>query len=161
MRWKWLSGAALSLAALAGCQGPKAPLGATAAGVEKATAAFHEALRTNDAETFLSFVADDVVMMPPGEAPVRGKDALRAWYAAFLSQNRTSSLVLGDREVLVGEGFAVELGSFEWGLVPAAGGSPTVDRGHYMQVWNRQPDGQWRFAREIWNSSAPTEAATP
>ena len=161
MNLRWLSGGALSLAVLVGCNGPNSPLGATTAEVEKATTAFHEALRTNDSETFLSFVADDVVMMPPGEAPVRGKDALRAWYATFLSRYRTSSLTLGDREVLVGEGFAVELGSFEWGLVPAAGGAPVVDRGHYMQVWKRRPDGQWRFAREIWNSSAPAEAGTP
>jgi uncharacterized protein (TIGR02246 family) len=153
-----LPSAALSLAALVGCYGPKAPSSATTADVERATAAFHEALRTNDAETFLSFVADDVVMMPPGEAPVRGKDALRAWYAAFLSRYRTSSLTLGDREVFVGEGFAVEIGSFEWGLIPAAGGAPVLDQGNYMQVWKRQPDGQWRFEREIWNSSAPASA---
>jgi len=31
-----------------------------------------------------------------------------------------------------------------------------LDRGNYMQVWKSQPDGQWRFGREIWNSSAPT-----
>ena len=153
-----LSVTALSLASLAGCNGPKAPSSAARADVERATGAFHEALRTNDAQTFLSFVAEDVVMMPPGEAPIRGKDALRAWYAAFLSQYRTSSLTLGEREVLVGEGFAVEIGSFEWGLIPAAGGSPVLDRGSYMQVWKRQPDGQWRFEREIWNSAAPASA---
>jgi len=98
------------------------------------------------------------VMVPPGEAPVRGKDALRAWYATFLSQYRTSSLTLGDRELFVGEGFAVEMGSFEWGLTPAAGGAPVLDHGHYMQVWKQRPDGQWRFEREIWNSSGPASA---
>jgi len=153
----WLSIAALSLA-LGGCNGTKAPSRAATADVERATAAFHEALRTNDTETFLSFVADDVVMVPPGEAPVRGKDALRAWYATFLSQYRTSSLTLGDRELFVGEGFAVEMGSFEWGLTPAAGGAPVLDHGHYMQVWKQRPDGQWRFEREIWNSSGPASA---
>ena len=149
-----LCSAALSLAAPIGCNGPKATSSATRADVERTTAAFHEALRTNDAEKLLSFVADDVVMMPPGEAQVRGKVALRAWYAAFLSQYRTSSLTLGDREVFVEQGFAVEIGSFEWGMIPAAGGTPVLDRGNYMQVWRRQPDGQWRFEREIWNSSA-------
>jgi uncharacterized protein (TIGR02246 family) len=153
--FRLLSIAALSLAALVGCNGPRAPSSATTADVERATAAFHQALRANDTETFLSFVADDVVMMPPGEAPVRGKDALRAWYAAFLSQYRTSSLTLGGREVFVGDGFAVEVGSFEWGLSPAKGGDPVFERGNYMQVWKRQPDAQWRFEREIWNSSAP------
>ena len=129
------------------------------AAVESATTAFHQALRTNDTATFLSYVADDVRMMPPGEAPVVGKGAVRAWYAAFLTQYHTSSLTLSEREVFVGTGWATELGKFEWGLAPAGGGATVVDRGHYMQVWSRQPNGQWRFAREIWNSEALAPAA--
>ena len=126
---------------------------------EAAHSAMHDALRMNDADAVLAFVADDVVLMPPGEAPVRGKHAMREWYAAFLSQFRTSSLALADREVLAGDDWAVDLGTYEWGLTPAAGGAPVVDRGNYVQVWKRQPDGQWRFAREIWNSAAPATLA--
>jgi ketosteroid isomerase-like protein len=100
--------------------------------VERATEAFHEALRTNDLETFMSYVAADVFFMPPGEPPVRGRDALRTWMAAFLAQFRTSSLTLADREVLVGNGWAVELGTFEWALQPVAGGAEVIDRGNYM-----------------------------
>lgn len=122
---------------------------------ESATAAFHEALRTNDAEALFAYVADDVVMMPPGEEVIRGKDAMREWYAGFLSQYCTSSLILSDREVFVADHWAVELGTFEWGLTPAAGGIPVVDRGNYMQVWKPAADGRWRFEREIWNSSTP------
>jgi ketosteroid isomerase-like protein len=77
---------------------------------ETATAAFHQALRTNDSQALFAYVADDVLLMPPGEDAVRGKDAMRGWYAAF-SQYRTSSLTLSDREVLVSELWAVELGS--------------------------------------------------
>ncbi len=153
------------LVALLSCAGPE-PSAAGGDGkpgraeVEATTEKFHQALRTNDADRLFSFVADDVVMMPPGEAAIRGKAAMREWYAAFLSQFRTSSLVLGDREVFVGAGWAVEVGSYEWGLEPAAGGGdPAVDRGHYMQVWRRRPDGRWQFAREIWNSTAPPPAA--
>jgi ketosteroid isomerase-like protein len=40
-------------------------------------------------------------------------------------------------------------------VVPVAGGKPLVDRGSYMQVWQRQPDGRWLFSREVWNSSVP------
>ena len=101
------------------------------------------------------YVADDVLLMPPGEAAVRGKSAMRDWYAAFLAQYSTSSLILSDCEVFVGDRWAVELGTYEWGLTPRAGGAALVDRGNYMQVWRSQSDGQWRFEREIWNSSAP------
>ena len=153
---KWQSVVALSLLASIGCGEAKARSSAARSEVERAATAFHQALRTNDMDAFMSYVADDVVLMPPGEAAVRGKAALQAWYASFLSQYRTSSLTLSAREVFVREGFAVEVGTFEWGLTPAAGGAPVLDRGSYMQVWKRQPDGNWRFEREIWNSSAPT-----
>jgi uncharacterized protein (TIGR02246 family) len=125
------------------------------AAVEAATAAFHQALRTNDARALFAYVADDALMMPPGEPVVRGKGAMREWYAGFLSHYHTASLTLSDREVFVGDEWAVELGSYEWDLMLAAGRELVRDRGNYMQLWKVQPDGQWRFEREIWNSSAP------
>lgn len=125
------------------------------AAFEAATAEFHQALRTDNADGLFAFVADGVVMMPPGEPAVHGKASMREWYAGFLSAFSTTSLTLANREVFVGEGWAVEMGSFEWGLAPVAGGDSLLDRGSYLQVWSSQPDGQWRFEREIWNSSLP------
>jgi uncharacterized protein (TIGR02246 family) len=131
------------------------------AAVERTTTAFHQALRTNDLEGFMAYVADDVVFMPPGEPAVRGRDAVRKWITAFLAQYRTSALTLANREVRVGSGWAVELGTFEWTLQPVAGGSAVTDRGNYMQVWQRQGDTAWRFAREVYNSSVPPAPAAP
>ena len=130
-----------------------AGVASTRAAVEVATEAFHQALRTNDPERLFAYVADDVQMMPPGEPVVRGKSAMREWYAAFLSQYRTTSLVLADREVLVGDLWAVELGSYEWVLQPLPGGESVRDRGNYMQVWRMHEGGRWLFERELWNSS--------
>ena len=125
---------------------------------EKATAVFHQALRVNDADGLFAYVAEDVVMMPPNEAPIRGKTAMQAWYRTFLSAFRTTTLSLTNREVTVSEDWATELGQYEWGLQATAGGDPVVDKGNYMQIWKREQDGKWRFFREIWNSSLP---ATP
>jgi ketosteroid isomerase-like protein len=123
---------------------------------EKATAAFHRALTANDSEGLFVYVAGDVLMMPPNEAPIRGKSAMQAWYRTFLSAFRTTTLVLTDREVTVSDSWATELGQYEWGLQPTAGGDPVVDKGNYMQIWKRGLDGSWRFFREIWNSSIPS-----
>jgi ketosteroid isomerase-like protein len=123
--------------------------------LEAASEALDRALGTDDVEALFALVADDVVLMPPGEAPVRGKAAMREWYLGLLSQYRTESLILTDREVSVAAGLAVVAGTHEWRLQAAAGGDPVVDHGKYMQVWKQQPDGRWLFAREIWNSSVP------
>jgi ketosteroid isomerase-like protein len=45
----------------------------TSSAFEAATAGFHQALRTNDAEAWFAYVAEDVWLMPPGEGAVRGK----------------------------------------------------------------------------------------
>ena len=90
---------------------------------------------------------------------MRGRDAVRKWMAGFLAQSRTTSLTLANREVLVGNGWAVELGTFEWALQPSAGGSAVVNRGNYMQVWKQQSDKKWQFAREVYNSSVPPAPA--
>lgn len=100
-------------------------------------------------------------MMPPGEPPLRGKAAMRAWYDAFLSQYRTSSFVLADREVIVGESWAVVIGAYEWALEPRAEGDHFVDRGHYVQVWRHESDGRWLFVRELWNSTVPPATPEP
>lgn len=144
---------------LAGCdrraESPQAAASEEQVVVEKATAALHQALRTNNVEVFLSYIDDGAVLAPPGEPPVRGKAALGDWYRAFLAKYRTTALTLSDKEVFVGQGWAVEFGRFEWTLAPTDGSAAVVDRGTYMQVWKRRPDGGWRFAREVWNSSAP------
>ena len=148
-----LRGAADEKATASRAETKSTAMGALRADFEKATAAFHQALRTNDSEGFFVYVAWDVVMMPPNEAPVRGKAAMQTWYRTFLSAFRTTTLILTDREVTVSDSWATELGQYEWGLQPTAGGDLVVDKGNYMQLWKRAPDGNWRFFREIWNSS--------
>jgi hypothetical protein len=43
--------------------------------------------------------------------------------------------------------------------MPKAGGDPMLDHGNHMQLWKRQPDGNWCFAREIWTSAIPASTA--
>lgn len=139
---------------------PKTPGQVARAGVDSAANRLLAALRADASDSLLALMAEDVVIMPPNEAILRGKAAVRAWYDQFLTQMRTSSLTITDREVLIGGDWATEVAAFEWGLVPVAGGPPLIDRGSYIQVWHREPDGRWLFSREIWNSSAPLPAPT-
>jgi ketosteroid isomerase-like protein len=125
------------------------------AGVDSASNRLLTALRNNASDSLMALMADDVVLMPPDEAVPNGKAAVRTWYDQFLTQLRTSGLAITNREVLIGNEWATELAAFEWTLVPVAGGSAVIDRGSYVQVWRREPDGRWLFSRELWNSSTP------
>jgi ketosteroid isomerase-like protein len=125
------------------------------AGVDSAANRLLTALRTDASDSLTALMADDVVLMPPNEAVLKGKAAVRAWYDQFLTQLHTSSLTITDREVLIGGEWATELAAFEWTLEPVAGGPAVIDRGSYVQVWHREPDGRWLLSRELWNSTAP------
>jgi len=161
-----IAGACACLMALVSCSqaGKAAPSGSPGAPdisvLAATTAAFHQTLRDNDLPRFMSYVDRSAVIAPPGEPVLRGKDKIEKWYKDFLANYRTASLRLSNKEDFVGAQWAVEFGHFDWRLQPTNGGATVVDHGTYMQVWKRQADGSWRFAREVWNSS-PEVVAKP
>ena len=152
----------LYLTSVCGCAGSKPTVSgvgttasATRAVFEAATTAFHGALRTNDGDALFFARGGRCRDDAAGGSSHPGQGGNAGVVPGFLAQFRTSSLTLNDREVFIGEGWAVETGTYQWGLEPAARGGPIIDRGNYMQVWTSQPAGEWKFAREIWNSSVP------
>jgi ketosteroid isomerase-like protein len=36
-----------------------------------------------------------------------------------------------------------------------ASGEPTTDKGKYVEVWEKQPDGKWKCGTDTWNSDMP------
>jgi ketosteroid isomerase-like protein len=150
--------AAVLVASAVACAAPAADTAkdgdvALQASVDSAANRLLAALRSDAPDSLLALMPDDVSIMPPNEPALVGKPAVRSWYEAFVKQMRTSSLTITNRELLIGGRYATEVASFEWTLVPRAGGAPITDRGTYMQVWRREPSGQWVFSREVWNSS--------
>ena len=51
--------------------------------------------------------------------------------------------------------FAFVRGDFSATLTPKAGGEPTLDTGKWMGLWQRQADGSWKIAADIFNSDLP------
>jgi len=58
-------------------------------------------------------------------------------------------------ELNVAGDWAFARGPFELRLTPKPGGEPVVDRGKFIDVFRRQGDGSWRFARVIFNRNRP------
>lgn len=148
----------LTLAALAiGCSSSESAKPATPgigqlSAVDSASENLLGALRTDNAEALLALMSDDVIIMPPNEAVLNGKPAVRAWYEAFVKQMHTTSLAISNRELFLGGSYATEVSQYEWTLKSVEGGPPVTSRGSYMQIWHLQPDGRWLFSREVWNS---------
>lgn len=116
---------------------------------------FLQAWLTNDPDALMQELADNVVFMPPGQEPARGKAAVRAWFMATIAEATTVSLQLPERDVVVAGEWGIESGSFSWTLSPVGGGALFVARGSFITIWRRDPDGEWKVASDIWNSTDP------
>ena len=153
--------AALVTAIACSSPAPDRPAAAPAgdrADIDSAANRLLAALRTDSPDSLLALMTEDVVIMPPNEPILRGKPAVRDWYGKFVGMMRTTGLTVANRELLIGGDYASEIATFEWGLVSREGGPAITDRGSYIQIWQRQPDGRWLFSREVWNSTAPPGA---
>jgi ketosteroid isomerase-like protein len=120
---------------------------------------FLAAMRANDPTALLRELTDDVRFMPPNQAPVEGKAAVRGWYEGVLAEATTVDVQVSARQVVVTGDWGIEEGHYDWTLKPTAGGAPFVARGSFLAIWRRDQGGAWKACRDIWNSTDPVPAA--
>lgn len=111
-----------------------------------------------DTEKILALRTDDVVYVVPGRAPLVGQDAVRKYLEEIRHQSADWDMLAYEenwQEVQVAGDFA-----FEWGTVnirarQAGESRESAAVRNVMQVLRRQPDGDWKISRAIWNLQAP------
>ena len=112
------------------------------------------AVNNGDADAWVATFTDDGVQMPPNAPANAGSECIRAWSKAFLAPFSVRFTLFID-EVQVGGSWAFERGTYKIDLTPKAGGESIQDIGKYITVYERQPAGAWKIARDIWNSNNP------
>ncbi|HEX9121299.1 MAG TPA: SgcJ/EcaC family oxidoreductase [Terriglobales bacterium] len=123
-----------------------------------------EANMALDTEKLLALRTDDVVYLVPGRAPLVGQDAVRKYLGEIRGQLANWDMLAYEenwQEVQVVGDFA-----FEWGTVNIRARQEGEKREsaalrNVMQVLRRQPDGDWKISRSIWNIQAPQSAPPP
>ena len=114
-----------------------------------------EAIIAGDTERYVALLADDAVLMPPNGPPIVGKSAIRSWNQEMSKRFRIQKYAPVDQEIIQAGDWAFRRATFDWSLVPVAGGQPIQDSGKFIIIYKRQVDGSWRVARDIWNSNTP------
>ena len=117
------------------------------------------AMKAGDTALLATLLTDDVIFCPPHEHTRKGKQEVMAWARQVFSQVKTYWLSVSDRKVALAGDRAFESGSFVSAVAPAEGGETTRDHGRFLTIWQRQSDGSWRVAYDIWNSSGPLPSA--
>jgi uncharacterized protein (TIGR02246 family) len=105
-----------------------------------------DAVNAGNLVRLLTLVADDVVFLNPGQAPV-GRDGFSTVFQAAHEQARIHCISALEEVAVVGE-VAYTRSRDSVSVIPLAGGDAMQLSGHRITVYRKQPDGRWILARD-------------
>jgi ketosteroid isomerase-like protein len=120
-----------------------------------------KAAAAKDVAQTIAHYSDDAIVLPPNATSAATKEAIRnVWKDMFASP----SLVISWQPTRVQVGKSGEMawvrGTYELTMNDASG-KPIDDRGKYLEVWEKQTDGNWKCAADMWNSDLAASASGP
>jgi ketosteroid isomerase-like protein len=121
---------------------------------QAAHGAYVTAINSNDVDTLLADLTDDVVYQSPGEAEIIGKPAVRRWLAEYFGATRTYWEKRSIAFVVNGD-WAFERYTYKSTDTDRKTGAVTTDVGKGINIFRRGSDGRWRVAIDGWSSDRP------
>ena len=151
---------AVLLVLLAACQKKAEDTSADEAAIANSGPEWAAALNAGDADKMAGMYWEDAVIQPPGASSAEGREAIRDFLAAEISNAKAAGMTMNipkAGKIDVSGDLAYEAGTYS---VSDASGA-TVDTGKYLGVFQKR-NGKWLYVRDTWNSdTAPTAAAAP
>ncbi len=113
------------------------------------------AIESKDATTFVSFYADDAVLMHPNQPAIQGRNAIRASLEEMLRlPNLSFSFTPTRIDVAEAGDFAYETGTYRFAADMQ--GTRLNDEGKYVTVW-KKIGADWKIVSDINNSDRSIE----
>ena len=101
--------------------------------------------------------AENGVAMPSNSEAIRGHSALLKFaegYPPFTNFTAEVTEVEGSATMAYARGtYAI--------TITMPGMSPMPDKGKFLEIWKKQPDGSWKVAIDMFNSDMPMPAPAP
>ncbi|HMH13548.1 MAG TPA: DUF4440 domain-containing protein [Edaphobacter sp.] len=113
---------------------------------------------SHDVDGTVAFYADDAILLPPDEPLAGDKASIRASWAGTLPAMDTISWNVKTIEVAKSGELAYLTGAWTT-TAKGPNGTPVPVIGKLLEVWKKQPIGQWKCAADIFNSDAPANPA--
>jgi len=123
--------------------------------VDEFNAAWTAAMTSGETAGMMKFYSDSALSLPPNMAPIKGKEAIKAWTDQMAKSEMKATVARFTMTDLSASGtVAYEIGTYEV-VAHAPKIGEIKDNGSYVSIWTKQPDGSWKIHAEIWNSSLP------
>lgn len=147
---------ALTCTLAPGCSTPRQSTGDEAA-IRAANQRYIELHPTADVAKLIEVYDAEAMLLPPGESPIVGIDAIRKYWTSFFDgwtvERATSEL----DEIIVSGNLAFGHGRYVETMRRKVGGPAVVERGKFSGLWRKGTDGRWRIFRDMYNADAPVE----
>jgi ketosteroid isomerase-like protein len=151
------------LTVVAACSACSTPAGQSSANAAAADATAHQAheayvtaINSNNIDSLLGMLTEDVVFLSAHEAPMVGKAAVRPWLDGYIKAYKTH----WDKpvqEFVVNGDWAFERYSYKSTDTPRDGGAIVEDTGWGLVIYHHDSDGKWRVARDAWGPDHPAK----
>jgi uncharacterized protein (TIGR02246 family) len=149
-------GVTVALLTLVGCS-PSADPAADEAAIRAASTEWSAAARAENVDAFVSFYADDAVLLLEGAPDASGKTAIRAGIGGMMQDPNFALGFTTTNVVVAGSGdLAYETGRYVITLSDA-NGAPANQSGGFVVVWRKQADGTWKVAVDSPVSDPPAQ----
>jgi ketosteroid isomerase-like protein len=122
---------------------------------QAAHGAYVTAINSNNVDTLLADLTDDIVYQSPGEPEIVGKAAVRKWLADYFGATRTHWEKTSIGFVVSGD-WAFERYTYRSTDTDRKTGAVTRDTGKGINIFRRGSDGRWRVAIDGWSSDRPS-----
>lgn len=149
----------IGLMGLAACSDPSAVNASDRNEAVEATALadYLAAINSNDLDTLMAALTDDVVYQAPHAPEIVGKDAVREWARGYLAAYRTEWKKTSLDFTVSGD-WAFERYAYKSTDTDRATGAVSTDTGKGLNIYHHESDGKWRVARDAWSTDLPVTA---
>jgi ketosteroid isomerase-like protein len=121
-------------------------------------AQWSSAAAAKNLEQTIAYYSDDAMVLPPNGPSATTKEAIRKlWQDLLASPGFALSWKPTRVEVSKSGDMSHVSGTYEFSINDTSG-KPINDRGKYLEVWEKQADGNWKCAADMWNSDMPVPA---
>ena len=155
----------LALVTLAACAAPPAAnhwlTDADRTALRALDAQWAKAANAKDFAAIGALYAEEAVLFPPNAEAVKGRGAIQTYFQNFPP---FSDMQLNQQELEGCGDIAYGTGTYAM-MMTMPGAQAVPERGKYIEIFRKGPDGSWKLARDIFNSdmaaAEPGPAPTP
>jgi len=148
---------AATMSLLVGCEADRSDndVDADEAAINVLIEEMTDAFEARNWESFAGFFADDGVWMPPGVAPLTGKNEWWTLVQPWWSKSTVLESSVLTEDLIVSGDWAIERHVDYQMTIFGDGAEPMPLHFKGIYILRRQEDGSWKIAQYIWNENIP------